>query len=255
MPGSLAPPSWRDRRDRERRRVNSVRLSTSERGGISVNAGVGRCWRHRGGRYPVDAQCRSQHPCPNSSTPAAFLEDRITALGRSGSWPEIIADLDSLTETEIAYDGKRFIVRSAPRPAASLALRAAGVANRSQSRREPVSVRRDKICRETVCTSQRPGGVFHPRPARHRRRDRNRGRSPCESRGMQGVSTQAAGNQICVGLRGGAGRTRNLCQAIMRDTRTSVEREGRIGWVMVLAGRPGCGGCASGGNHLLIGPP
>jgi hypothetical protein len=56
------------------------------------------------------------------------LEDRIAALGRSGSWPEIVADLDSLTETEIAYDGKRFIVRSAPRPAASLALRAAGLA-------------------------------------------------------------------------------------------------------------------------------
>ena len=56
------------------------------------------------------------------------LEDRIAALGRSGSWPEIIADLDSLTETEIEYDGKRFIVRSAPRPASSLALRAAGVA-------------------------------------------------------------------------------------------------------------------------------
>src|SRR6516225_8989955 len=56
------------------------------------------------------------------------LEDRIAAIGRSGSWPEIIADLDSLTETEIDYDGKRFIVRSAPRPAASLALRAATVA-------------------------------------------------------------------------------------------------------------------------------
>jgi hypothetical protein len=40
------------------------------------------------------------------------------------SWPEIIADLDSLTETEIEYDGKHFIVRSAPRPAATLALRA-----------------------------------------------------------------------------------------------------------------------------------
>jgi Transposase DDE domain len=56
------------------------------------------------------------------------LEDRIAALGRTGSWPEIIADLDSLTETEIEHDGKRFIVRSAPRLAASLALRAAGVA-------------------------------------------------------------------------------------------------------------------------------
>ena len=56
------------------------------------------------------------------------LDDRIAALGRSGSWPEIIADLDSLTETEIEHDGKRFVARSAPRPAASLALRATGVA-------------------------------------------------------------------------------------------------------------------------------
>ena len=56
------------------------------------------------------------------------LEERISGLGRAGSWPEIIADLDSLTETEIEYDGKRFIVRLATRPAASLALRAAGVA-------------------------------------------------------------------------------------------------------------------------------
>ena len=56
------------------------------------------------------------------------LEDRTAALGRSGSWSEIIADLDSLTETEIEQDGKRFVVRSAPCPAASLALRATGVA-------------------------------------------------------------------------------------------------------------------------------
>jgi Transposase DDE domain len=56
------------------------------------------------------------------------LEERIAALGRVGSWPDIIADLVSLTETEIEYDGKRFIVRSAPHPAASLAMRAAGVA-------------------------------------------------------------------------------------------------------------------------------
>ena len=56
------------------------------------------------------------------------LEERIAALDRVSSWPEIIADLDSLTETEIEYDGKHFIVRSVPRPAATLALRAAGVA-------------------------------------------------------------------------------------------------------------------------------
>ena len=58
----------------------------------------------------------------------AALEDRIAGLGRSGSWPEIVADLDSLTETEIEHEGKRFIVRAAPRPAASLALRAADIA-------------------------------------------------------------------------------------------------------------------------------
>jgi hypothetical protein len=33
-----------------------------------------------------------------------------------------------LTETEIEQDGKSFLLRSAPRPAASLALRGAGVA-------------------------------------------------------------------------------------------------------------------------------
>ena len=42
--------------------------------------------------------------------------------------PEILAGLDSLTETEVEQDGKRFVLRSPPRPAASLALRAAGVA-------------------------------------------------------------------------------------------------------------------------------
>ena len=56
------------------------------------------------------------------------LERRIAALGADGSWSEIRADLDSLTETEIVHDGRRFCVRSAPRPAASLAVRAAGVA-------------------------------------------------------------------------------------------------------------------------------
>jgi hypothetical protein len=56
------------------------------------------------------------------------LERRLAALGRDGSWSELRADLDSLTETAIAHDGKRFLVRSSPRPAASLALRAAGVA-------------------------------------------------------------------------------------------------------------------------------
>lgn len=56
------------------------------------------------------------------------LESRIAALGLDVSWPALLADLDSLTRTEIEQDGKRFLVRSAPRPAAGVALRAAGVA-------------------------------------------------------------------------------------------------------------------------------
>jgi hypothetical protein len=61
------------------------------------------------------------------------LEDRIAAMDEraaaaSASWPDILADLESLTETEVEQDGKRFLLRSAPRPAASLALRAVGVA-------------------------------------------------------------------------------------------------------------------------------
>jgi hypothetical protein len=55
------------------------------------------------------------------------LEDRIATLGQANSWPDILADLDSLTETEVEQDGKRFLSRTPPRPAASLALRAAGV--------------------------------------------------------------------------------------------------------------------------------
>jgi len=64
------------------------------------------------------------------------LEDRVAAIAEPiakiepprVSWPDSLVDLDSLTEAEIEQDGKRFLLRSAPRPAASFALRAAGVA-------------------------------------------------------------------------------------------------------------------------------
>ena len=58
------------------------------------------------------------------------LEDRLAAAdsGVRASWPAIIADLDSLTETEVEQDGKRFLLRSSPRPGASLALSALGIA-------------------------------------------------------------------------------------------------------------------------------
>jgi len=56
------------------------------------------------------------------------LEERIASLGLAASWPQILSDLDSLTETAVEQDSKRFLLRAPTRPAASLALRAAGVA-------------------------------------------------------------------------------------------------------------------------------
>ena len=40
----------------------------------------------------------------------------------------MIADLNSLAETKVEQDGKRFLLRSSPRPGASLALAALGIA-------------------------------------------------------------------------------------------------------------------------------
>ena len=58
------------------------------------------------------------------------LEDRLAAADMStrASWPAVLADLNSLTETEVEQGGKHFLLRSAPRPAASFALQAVGVA-------------------------------------------------------------------------------------------------------------------------------
>jgi hypothetical protein len=83
-------------------------------------------------RHPADrSPARRDHPRHVFARFLALvlraeLEQRIAALGRTASWTETLADLDSLTETGIAHDGKRFLVRAAPRPAARLALRAAG---------------------------------------------------------------------------------------------------------------------------------
>jgi hypothetical protein len=43
--------------------------------------------------------------------------------------PYILGASDSLTETEVEQESERFIIRATPRPAASLAIRAVGVAN------------------------------------------------------------------------------------------------------------------------------
>jgi hypothetical protein len=78
-------------------------------------------------------------------------------------------------------------------------------ANRSQSTCERVSVRGDKICRERVCASQRPGGVLASRFVLSRRRDGNRRSGLRECRGKPGVLSETAGDRICAGLGGGGG--------------------------------------------------
>ena len=42
------------------------------------------------------------------------LQDRLAsaAAGGSATWPAVIADLGSLTETEVKQDGERFLLRS-----------------------------------------------------------------------------------------------------------------------------------------------
>ena len=58
------------------------------------------------------------------------MEDRLAAADKSArtSWPDVIADLNSLTETQVEPDGKPVLLRCAPRRTASLALCALGVA-------------------------------------------------------------------------------------------------------------------------------
>ena len=83
----------------------------------------------------------------------ADLEQRIAALGRDGSWSAILADLNSLTETEITHDGRRFLVRPprAPPPASRCA--------------PPVSHCR-RPCRPSPTTDPSPQCSATPRPRR-----------------------------------------------------------------------------------------
>jgi hypothetical protein len=69
------------------------------------------------------------------------LEDRIAELGKPGSWPESLADLNSLTETEVEQDGKRFMLRSAPRPRRQ---------PRAARRRRCPAARRPSGCRNLI---------------------------------------------------------------------------------------------------------
>jgi hypothetical protein len=76
------------------------------------------------GRVCVVATRPTRNPrIANTAKPAADGD-----AAHNGSWPDILVDLDSMTETEVEQDGKHFLLSSAPRPATSLNLRAAGVA-------------------------------------------------------------------------------------------------------------------------------
>jgi hypothetical protein len=87
--------------------------------------------------------------------------------------------------------------------------------NRSQSAIEPVSVRGANSCRETVWRGQRPRPHFWRRLHILRNRDWPPSRVRRQSPGKLRTIPKAAGNEICAGLRGGAGRTQTSNQPIM----------------------------------------
>jgi hypothetical protein len=96
--------------------------------------------------------------------PKAELEARIADGGHAASWPAVLADLDALTETEIAQDGKRFLLRSPTRCLSRVARRCCGAAaNRAGTRHRLIAIsehvvpsrRRGTICRVYSITWRR----------------------------------------------------------------------------------------------------
>ena len=102
-------------RPRSARRHAALQAALDRRGGLPHGQAPA--------RHPADLpQARRDHPRPRVlllSSPSCSRASWSTASPRSaenGSWSEIRADLDALTETEIVQDGKRFLLRSAPAP-------------------------------------------------------------------------------------------------------------------------------------------
>jgi transposase len=56
------------------------------------------------------------------------LQERLDAKRYSLEWADILLSLDGLTETELTYQGKRFILRSDPKPTCTRVFQAVGVA-------------------------------------------------------------------------------------------------------------------------------
>jgi hypothetical protein len=84
------------------------------------------------------------------------LEHRIAALGEIGLWPEILGNLDALTEATIAQDGKRFLVRSAPRPPASRCAPPASPRRRPFARSRPTERAPNVVPRRRRGTNRHP---------------------------------------------------------------------------------------------------
>ena len=72
--------------------------------------------------------CRLQLPRARAEEGAGGSPRRREPNGTRASWPDSDRRSGSLTETEVGQDDKRFLLRSAPRPGASLALQALSVA-------------------------------------------------------------------------------------------------------------------------------
>lgn len=65
------------------------------------------------------------------------LQERLGSKGYSLEWADILLSLDGLTETELNHQGKRFILRSDPKPTCTRVFQAVGVALPPQVRRLP----------------------------------------------------------------------------------------------------------------------
>lgn len=65
------------------------------------------------------------------------MHDRLEAKGHSPEWTDILLSLDSVTETELLHQGKRFLLRSDLRPTATRVFQAVGVAIPPQIRQLP----------------------------------------------------------------------------------------------------------------------
>lgn len=57
-----------------------------------------------------------------------LLQDRIDAKGCCLEWADTLLSLDDLTETQLDHQGKRFFLRSDPKPTCTRVFQAVGVA-------------------------------------------------------------------------------------------------------------------------------